>query len=99
MTEEELARTVSAELGGDALAQAEAELRQPGERSFLHHAVEVATVGSFVVQTVRLAIQLAPMYKSLPELKSKLLEKTSRVVGIGQELRRNIIERVVQLVR
>ncbi len=92
MTQEELARTVAAEMRIDT-AQIESELSQAKTRSF--GVVEVATMGSFVCHTAQLGVLLYTTKMTPQELIGALWAKTASCIKIADEKRRAVIERIV----
>ena len=81
----ELARTVAAEMGGDAPAEVEAELNRERTRGFGQFVVDAATVGGFIVQVVQLAIQINETQKTPAELLAELQVKAASAMKIADE--------------
>jgi hypothetical protein len=93
---DELSRAIASGFGGDALAEAEAELNRERKRGFGQLVVDAAAVGAFIVQVVQLAIQINETQRTPAQLIADLQAKAASAVNVADETRRKIIRRVVE---
>ncbi len=92
LTQEELARAVAADMGGDVAAETEKELRGEGTRGF--GIAESVAIGAFIAQTAQLAIQLYQLAKDRQTLVAELETAAPSHARLDEAKRRGIIARI-----
>jgi hypothetical protein len=95
ITQDELARAVAAEMGGEVAEETDKTLRGEGERAFGLGLTEAMAIGAFIAQLAQLAVQLYQASKDRAVLISRLDAEAPPSPKLDAAKRQSIITRIV----